>query len=85
MLDFMFVPIPPRVRRPASLGEVTAIVMGLVHLTPAVAGSLLPDSDWGGCGAFICSLIYPLAKQFLVISSVPGLVLHAGLPKVIKT
>lgn len=41
MLDFMFVPILPRVRCPALSGEVTAIVTGMVHLTPAVAGSLL--------------------------------------------
>lgn len=45
---------------------------------------LLLDSDWGGCRAFIYSLVHSLNKQSWALSSVPDSVLGAGIAKMIR-
>lgn len=45
---------------------------------------LLPDSDLGGCRAFIYSLVHSLNKQFWAVVSVSSSVLGVGIAKVIR-
>ena len=85
----MLFPIPPRVRCPASSGEVNHTR----HCRCIGYGSLKPSSDrisliscltQTGVAAEHLFVLYSLNSQLLGISSVPGVVRGARITKVIK-